>query len=250
MELGNNEQNPVAKDKKPMLGRLRLFKDRLMPKETPPFLWEEWKQTIIDNRQNGIPEESAPLCFSISKSLLDTFQEMLPIRRPGRVENRKPSEAADKAKKGLEVARSLIVDASGKRLMVNKQDVGESKLTATGARIELDKAVRSEIGVLHTHPKDVMPTSTDLLFFFNHNNMVGLVITPYRVVAFFRTNKTPVLNPIIAKGYLEGMGKAKGRSIDESGVWILNHSDLNELHVLSYEAERGKNVFVRKDNVK
>ena len=46
------------------------------------------------------------------------------------------------------------------------------------------------------------------------------------------------------------MGKTKGRDIDKSGLWTLSYRDLNELHILSYEAGRGRNVFVRKDNTK
>lgn len=96
-----------------------------------------------------------------------------------------------------------------------------------------------------------MPSSTDLFHLLLHDDIIGLVITPYRVIALFRTDKTPTFtNLIIVKGYLEGMGKTKGRIVDKSGLWTLNHRDLNELHILSYEAERGRNVFVRKDNTK
>lgn len=143
MEPEKNEQGPIS-----ISQRLRLIKDRLIPRETPPVQWEEWKQAIIRSGPDGIPEESAPQRFIVSKSFLDTFQEMLPIRYPGRIENRKPSEAAEKARKGLEVARSLIVDASG-RLMVNTKDVGESELTANGVRVKHGKA-GGEVGIAYT----------------------------------------------------------------------------------------------------
>jgi hypothetical protein len=176
---------------------------------------------------------------------------MLPIVYPGRIANAKSSEAADKARKGLEVTRSFVVDKTGKRLLIHAVNGGIPQIKEEES-VVTHKPAEREIGTLHTHPNyDNLPSSGDIFNFLYHKREIGFIVTQLRVIACFRTSNTPTFtNPIIAKGYLEGMGKAKRRELSKSGIWTLNYSDLNELHLATYEAERGSNVFSRKDNIK
>lgn len=250
MELKGSDGNSIANAEKPKVKTiseiLHSLRDKLIPRETPSALWNEWKQTIIENRQRGIPEESAPLVFSVGKTLLDTFQEMLPVKYPSAIDDKLFPDAAKLAKKKLEVARTLVLDESKTKLLVSVQNGGESKLHEEGRMVSRDR-VKNEIGGLHTHPNNNMPSSTDAALLLHDDIITEFIITPWRVIALFRTDKTPTFSDsLVANGYLEEMGKSKGKRLDNSGIWVLTYKDLNELHILGYEASRGKEVFRRK----
>lgn len=248
MESGNQGQNSgphIENSKaKTIFKKLLSIRDKLILKEAPPMEWEEWKQTIIKNRQNGIPEELAPKQFRVSNELLNTFQEMLPIQFFGMSENDSEREAANKAKAGLEVGRILVIDPSNNRLLVQTQNNGESKLIEAGRELRLRRKT-GQIGILHTHPKNGMPSSTDIKTFLAGKDTAWFIITPIRVISFFRTDQTPNLPFPIIDGYLNAMRDSKKRHTNQDG-WDLTYEDLNELHILGYQADRGSNLSVRK----
>jgi len=239
----------VEKPKRPsIISKLHSLKDKLRYGEDLPLQWNEWKKVVINGAQNVIPEELAPKRFYVSGELLRTFQEMLPIQFFGISEDDSQREAANKAKSGLEVGRILVADPPNNRLLVQTQNNGDSQLIEGGRELRLRRKA-GEIGILHTHPKNGMPSSTDIATFLAGRHTAGFIITPIRVISFFRTDQTPNLSFPIIEGYLNAMAKSKKRSINQAG-WSLTYEDLNELHILGYQSDKGSKLFVRKDNKK
>jgi hypothetical protein len=249
MEVKAGEQRAVvsveATRNNSFSARFRSIRDRLAHRETSSLQWAEWKKIILENRAKGIPEAEAPESFLVGQSLMETFQEMLPVDNHGDFDYNKFPNAAAVAEHGFEVVRSFVVDASGSRLLVHAKNHGNSKRKYRVERQPPDR----EIGLLHTHPIDVMPSSIDVTPFLYGSGVIEYVVTPNRVIAFFRTDKTQKFtSPFTTKSYIEGMGRSKGKHIGQEGAWSVEYEDLKELRILAYEAVRGKNKFVRKDN--
>lgn len=249
MEVGNTEvgtKPEATKNTPPLYQRVRQLKDRVMPKEEAPLSWEGWKQIIIANRDTGISEGLAPKRFAVSQSLLDTFHELLPIKSNGQLDTSKPSEEVERARAGLEVDRSLVLDPSGTRLLVNRRGSGDSHRRIDGASL-MHRKRPGEIGIIHTHPNDAMPSSTDLIPMLVYNDVTGMIVTPRRVIVLFRTDQTLVFpNLQLAKQVLDEIGRAEHR-VNNEGNWMSTSRDLRSLDILRYEAIRGEAVFTRQD---
>lgn len=236
-------QNTQAKS---LSERLRLSIAELFPKENPPVPWEQWKRIIILNQATGIPERFIPNRFTVGQGLMDTFQEMLPIKRPGVISNTDFPESAKVAKSGLEVSRSLVIDKSGMKLLVEKINGGKSEKHKAGASL-IHTPKPNEVGVIHTHPIDAKPSSSDALSILRDGNIIELVVTPARVFALFRTDRTHIFrDKQVAKSFIDLMAAIKDRSHSDLGVWTLEYEDYRHFNILIYEAKRSKNVFVRK----
>lgn len=120
----------------------------------------------------------------------------------------------------------------------------------SGIRMVTRNRVDGELGGLHTHPDNGMPSSDDVILLLHSGNVAEFVITPYRTIVLFRTNQTRTFsNRFVAKGYLKGMNINKGKDKGKDG-WPLDYKDLSELHILAYEAERNSDIFVRKNKAK
>jgi hypothetical protein len=253
MEPRGNEQEPkhniYINENNPLLDRIRNLTDRIKFKKTAPLSWTQFKETILENREEGLLEDSAPRSFTISNSLLETFQEMLPVTMPGKIDSKIFPKAAFMAKTGREVSRSIVMDASRRHLLVHVFN-GGTPTTIEGRPGILHNKVLGEIGTIHTHPvSDNLPSSIDIIPFLHDKQTLGFVVTPYRTIGVFRTNRTPYFSDISdANDYLDHLGKVTGNlpGADNSTIWKPGYNDLRRLHLLGYEAQRGSNLFVRK----
>ena len=215
-----------------------------------PTSWVEWRRMVIEGRKNGVDRRLAPEMFYISQGLLEVFDEMLPVRN-GRIDHSKESAAVKKALIGLEVARALVVDSLQESLLVQTVDDGVSGFTSRGAYVRFS-AKPGQIGSIHTHPSNGMPSSGDIGNILTKDLSTVIIVTPIRVIAVFRSLETPFFTiKEVVDGYLTKMGVLKGkineRSINpEDNLWTVNYQGLDELKILGYEAKRGDRVFIRK----
>ncbi len=253
METRSGELNPDSEigkvERRPVLERLRVLTDRIKFRENQQYSWSKWRQTIIDNREEGIPEGMAPKSFAISNTFLDIFQEMLPVKTPGEIDSKLHPKAAYNAKKGVEVSRSIVMDASKRHLLVNVINGGKPTVIEGRSGV-MHGRLSGEIGSIHTHPtSDNLPSSVDLTPYLYDRQALGYILTPYRAIGIFRTDRTPEFaNREDAKEFLQQIGTDRGKlpTPDGSSVWTPDYKDLNKLHILAYEAQRNSNLFVRK----
>lgn len=215
-----------------------------------PIGWTEWRRMFIEGRKKGVDSQLAPKMFYMSQDLLEVFDEMLPAKK-GRVDTSRESEASKKALMGLEVARGLVVDFFGKSLLVQSVNDGDSSLTSRGSSVTRSVKL-GEIGEIHTHPRDIMPSSTDIGNILIGDFSTEIIVTPRRVIVLFRSLETPVFQfkPMV-EGYLTQMGASKSKierpSLNkEENLWTVSYQDLSELKILGYEGKRGQRVFIRK----
>lgn len=238
---------------------LKTIKDRLFYREVP-LAWDQFKQTLLERRLRGLIMAEAPRVFYVSKGMVAVFDEMLPVKK-GRIDKSINTPAVQKAINDLEVARAIVTNPNGKSLLVQTADDGIAQYLENGSEIKITRRDR-QFGSIHTHPRDGLPSMTDILTLLKPDNSCEIIVTPNRVIALFKTTDTPIFSSeLIAEGYVMQMGRSKGKinRFDEiytelsaglSGLpytrngWCLNYQDLREINILGYQAKRGSDVFV------
>ncbi|MBI4064849.1 hypothetical protein HY409_00560 [Candidatus Gottesmanbacteria bacterium] len=139
---------------------------KLPKKDVGPMAWSDFKQTILLGRFSGVNEAGLPRSFTMGDVLLQTFDEMLPKESGLGHALRKFQVETGRRPIGDEVGRAIITDQLGSKFMVQTRNVGVSTQTMTGINLHMTP-VPGEIGNIHTHPIDVMPTGGGLREFFN-----------------------------------------------------------------------------------
>jgi proteasome lid subunit RPN8/RPN11 len=225
----------------------RSLKNRLMPPEKPPLSWNEWEQLIIEHRSSGLPISLAPKRFLVNQSLLDAFHNLLPLKKSGQLDKSVQTEEVERAILGDESDRSLVVDEAGKEILVVKSDLGFTEQFSGGSRILHIRKDR-EIGGIHTHPKVDSPASSgDIRYLLSFKDTLGIIVAGDRVRIYIRTNQSPYFGDVsTTQNALEEIRRKKGREIlNHLGTWNPTVKDLEELHILTYDAMRGSPMFER-----
>ena len=222
--------------------------------------FEKWEKLIVRHK-GGMPFHRAPQSFTMTDTFMKAFDEMLPVK-DGKLDTSIENEAVDKATKRLEVGRGITCGPGGKHLTVETKDSGRSEAKPEGSYLFRDP-VPFEVGSVHTHPPglSIMPSSPDVCRILQ-GEAVSIVVSPKKVVTLVRSDKTP-FHPERAKAekVMSEMGKKKSKQIlvfsaspektDKDDpmkgkeVWSTSYADLSDLYIISYEAKRGKNIFVR-----